>query len=33
MFGQLFGKYLVKENALDKETLKKILGVQSQIRV
>ena len=33
MFGQLFGKYLVKENALDEETLKKILAEQSKIRV
>ena len=33
MFGQLFGKYLVKENILDEETLNKILSAQLQIRV
>ena len=33
MFGQLFGKYLVKENILDEETLNKILSAQLLIRV
>ena len=33
MFGQLFGKYLVKENILDEETLNKILSARLQIRV